>query len=390
MPKRTLSIELFDFFSYIKGKVGKVVERITSSAFTQQRHKLAPDVFIDMNRLLTREFYQDNEERVQLWNGFRLLSVDGSKITLPFSGELKQVYGTAQNQNTIADLIQARASVLYDVLNHLVIDALLTNPEKGEITLAHQHVKHIETGDLIIFDRGYPSFELAHEILQKKADFVFRCRHDFNNVTKQFLSSNIKEAIVEIQPKQNGSFKGKSITRKSVLKVRLINILLESGEHELLMTSLTDMDKYPYDLFKPLYFLRWNVESFYNRIKNILAIENFSGLCPNAIEQDFHCAMFISNVQSLIIDEAKSKVDDSCKDRKYEYKINTSVSLGFMKYRIIDLFIKQGSEVALQELEKILLTHLIPIKKGRKFKRENDKYRTRKKPPMFSNRKHVI
>jgi hypothetical protein len=390
MPKLTLSIELFGFFSYIKGKVGKAVDSITPSAFTQQRHKLTPDVFIAMNRLLTQEFYQNNEERVQLWSGFRLLSVDGSKITLPFSEELKQEYGIAHNQNAIDDLIQGRVSVLYDVLNQMVIDAQLTNPEKGEITLAHEHVKHILNGDLIIFDRGYPSFELAHEIFVKNADFVFRCRHDFNNITKQFISSAIKEAIVEIHPKQSGSFKGKSISKKSTLKVRLIKIPLENGEIELLMTSLTDMEKYSYDIFKPLYCMRWNIELFYNRIKNILALENFSGLCPNAIAQDFHCAIFISNVQSLIIDEAKSKVEETCNKRMYEYKINTSVSLGFMKYRIIDLFLKKGAEGTLQELENILVTQLVPVKKGRKFKREKDKYRTRKKPPMFSNRKRVI
>jgi|WetSurMetagenome_2_1015567.scaffolds.fasta_scaffold124693_1 hypothetical protein len=390
MPKRTLSLELYDFFSYIKGKLGKVISSITSSAFTQQRHKLSPDVFVDMNHLLISEFYQDNEERVQLWNGFRVLSVDGSKLTLPFSEELKQEYGIAHNQNAIIDLVQGRASVLYDVLNQLVIDALLTNPEKGEITLAHEHVSHVRNGDLIIFDRGYPSFELGYEIFQKNADFIFRCRHEFNNVTKQFISSGIKESIVEINSKQNGSFEGKGFTRKCSLKVRLISIPLESGEIELLMTSLTDMEKFPYDIFKPLYFLRWNIESFYNRIKNILALENFSGLCSNAIKQDFYCAMFISNVQSLIIDEAKSKVDKNCNGRKYEYKINTSVSLGFMKYRIIDLFMEKGAERALQELEKLLVNHLVPIKGGRKFKREKDKYRTRKKPPMFSNRKKVL
>lgn len=390
MPKRTLSIELYDFFSYIKGKVGKVVESITSSAFTQQRHKLNPDVFIDMNRLITDEYYQGNDQRVQLWNGFRLLSVDGSKITLPYSEELKGIYGITHNQNNNDDIIQARVSVLYDVLNQLVVDAKLTNPTLGEITLAHQHVSHILAGDLVIFDRGYPSFELANQILLQKANFIFRCKHDFSNATKQFISSGKTEAIVEIYPKQNGSFKGKSITRKSSMRVRFVRISLESGDIELLMTSLLDMGKYPYEIFKPLYFLRWNIETFYNRLKNILSVENFSGLCPNAIEQDFHCAMFISNVQSLIIDEAQTKAKENCKGRRYEYKINTSVSLGFMKYRIIDLFIKKGPSQTLQELEDILVTQLVPIKKGRKFKREKGKYRTRTKPPMFSNHKNTI
>jgi len=390
MPKRTLCIELHDFFLYVKGRLGNAVERITASAFSQRRHLLSPDVFVDMNRLLTNEYYQDNEERVKVWKGFRLLSVDGSKITLPYSDELKDEYGLTYNQNCIDNLIQARASVLYDILNQLVIDAALTNPEKGEITLAHQHTKYLEAGDLVIFDRGYPSFELAYEILGQQANFIFRCKHEFSNITKQFISTGKKEIITEIHPKQNGSFKGKQITRESALTVRLINIPLESGETELLMTSLTDIEKYPFDVFKPLYFMRWNVEVFYNRIKNILSVENFSGLSINTIEQDFHCAMFISNVQSLILDEANEKVKDNYSSRKYEYKVNTSVSLGFMKYRIIDIFIKKGSDKALHELEKILIQHLVPIQKDRKFERDTGKYRKRTQPPMFLNRKNVI
>lgn len=77
--------------------------------------------------------------------------------------------------------------------------------------------------------------------------------------------------------------------------------------------------------------------------------------------------MFISNVQSLIIDEAKSKVEETCNRRRYEYKINSLVSLGFMKYRIIDLFLKKGAEGTLQELEKLLVTHLVPVKKRKKI-----------------------
>jgi hypothetical protein len=390
MPKRTLSIELHDFYSFIKRNVEKAIDCITTSAFTQSRQKLNPDIFVDINRLLTLEFYSENEERIQLWEGFRLLSVDGSKITLPNSETLKEEYGTAHNQYKGDDVIQGRASVLYDVLNKMVIDALLTNPEQGEITLAHEHIKHIKAQDIIIFDRGYPSFELAYKILQQKADFVFRCKLDFSNATKQFISSGENETIVKIHPKQNGSYKGKAITKESSINVRFVRILLENGEVELLMSSLLDMDKYPHKIFKALYFQRWHIETFYNRIKNILAVENFSGLSPNAILQDFHCAMFISNVQSLIIEECKTKVEEKCIDRKYDYQINTSVSLGFMKHRIIDLFLQKGAQGALQELEALLITHLVPIQKGRRYKRETEKYRRRTKPSMFTNRKNVL
>ena len=390
MPKRTLAIELHDFFSYLKRSLGNIYTRITTSAFTQSRQKLNPDVFVDINRLLTSEFYTNNEERVKLWNGYRLLSIDGSKITLPCSEALKEYYSVAHNQYKNEDVIQARASVLYDVLNKIVVDSILSNTEQGEITLAHQHTLYLKENDLVILDRGYPSFELAHLILEQESDFIFRCKHDFSNATKQFIASGKDESIIKIQPKQNGSFKGKAITRKSSLDVRFIRIQLDTGEVELLMTSLLDTALIPLTLFKALYYKQWGIEIFYNRIKNILALENFSGLTPNAIQQDFYCAMFMSNIQTLIIEENESKVKEKYPDRKYEYQINTSVSLGLLKYRILDLFLQKGVQETLQELEELLITNLVPIKKGRKYKREPNKYRRRTKPPMFTNRKKVL
>ena len=389
MPKRTLSIELQSFFSYLRRGVGRFVS-ITTSAFTQSRQKLSPEVFVGINGVIIDEYYTDNDERVTLWNGHRLLSIDGSYICLPYSEELKSIYGIYRNQNKADDVILGRVSVLYDVLNDIVLEGFLLPKSEGEITMAHDHIKQIRKNDLVILDRGYPSFGLAYEILENESDFLFRCKHEFNNVTKQFMASDKRDDIVEIKSKQKQSFKNKIYTKDSNIQVRLTKIPLDSGEVELLMTSLIDSKKYPYECFKDLYFKRWGIEIYYDRLKNILNVENFSGLTNQAILQDFQCALFVSNVQSLIIEEAQLSANKKYNKRKYEYKINTSVSLGFLKYRILDLFIKKGAKITLEELEKILIEQVVPIRRNRKFKREPDKYRARSKPPMFKNRKGLI
>ena len=390
MPKKTLSIELHSFFSYIKNSISHAGRRISTSAFSQSRQNLSPDVFVGMNQVVIDEYYTDNDERVDLWKGHRLLSVDGSYITLPYSEALREIYGTSNNQNKTDDVILGRVSVLYDVLNNMVLEGILSPKTEGEVTLAHKHIKLLSDKDLVIFDRGYPSFALAYEILEKGANFLFRCKHDYNNVTKQFMISDKQEDIVEIKSKQKQSFKNKTYTKDSTIQVRLTKVPLDNGEVELLMTSLLDKEKYPYECFKRLYSKRWGIETYYDRLKNILNVENFSGLTNQSILQDFQCALFISNVQSLIIEEAQQSANEKYGKRKYEYKINTSVSLGFLKYRILDLFTKKGAKATLEELEKILVEQVVPVRKGRKFKREPDKYRQRTKPPMFKNRKRLI
>ncbi len=66
IPKRTLAIELHAFYDYIKGKLNKVVDGITASAFTQGRQKLSPEVFVGINQELIREYYNINHKDVYM------------------------------------------------------------------------------------------------------------------------------------------------------------------------------------------------------------------------------------------------------------------------------------------------------------------------------------
>ena len=390
MPKRTLCLEFQDFFSYLRKGFNTLTRKISTSAFTQSRKNLSPDVFNGMNQVLVDEFYTDNEERVNLWNGFRLLAIDGSTVSLPFSKDLKKQFGVVNTHSKVDDYILGRVSVLYDVLNNLALDGILCSTTMGEIAIAQNHVKLLGEKDLVILDRGYPCFDLAYRIIEQGADFLFRCKYSFNNVTKQFMAQNSDDSIVEIKAAKDTKFNTKHYTQNTTIKVRLIKVRLDNGEIELLMTSLLDSKRHPCKCFKSLYYQRWGVETYYDRLKNILTLENFSGLTQHAILQDFQCAIFISNVQTLIIEEAQQGIKNKYDKRKYEYKINSSICLGLMKYKIIDLFVNKGSETTLKELEEILIEHVVPIRKGRSFKRDVDKFITRKKPPMFKNRKRVL
>ncbi len=105
--------------------------------------KIKPEVFKELSKTLIDEFYADNELAVKLWKGFRLLAVDGSRITLPITKELKNLYGEARNQSKTS-IVQARCSVLYDVKNHFVLDGILAPLHTGEAKLAQSHLLHCQ------------------------------------------------------------------------------------------------------------------------------------------------------------------------------------------------------------------------------------------------------
>lgn len=388
---RSLSIEIVNFLSFLKRK-DIAQETFSKSAFVQARKKIKPEVFKHLNQRIIEEFYKDNSGVLRQFDNLRILAMDGSRLTLPFTKELEEIYGQTKNQ-TNTYIVQTKACVLYDLLNEICINGILSSIDTDERTQAKQLLEHCQANDLIIYDRGYPSFELIYEHYQKNLHFLMRMPLDFSQVVKDFVASGKTSQIVEIKPGQKKSFENKPYTKSSILKIRLLRITLNSGGIEVLATSLLDSKHYGNEVFKELYFKRWKIETYYDELKNKLKIEEFSGYSNQSILQDFYSTLFVSNIQTLIENEINEEIEkeSETKNIKYQYKINTTLSYGFMKDRILELFFtKNDMNDIINELKELFKKHLIPIRPNRKFERKIGKYRTRTKPIVTKNQKNSL
>jgi len=388
--RKSLSLEIGNFVKHVKFFIGNhKISEFSKSAFVQVRKKIDPEIFKHLNNKLITEFYTDNDASIKLWRGFRLLAVDGSRLTLPNTEELKNEYGQTNNQYP-SGIVQAKVSVLYDVLNNYVLDGKLTSVSVGEIASALNHLDYTSPKDLIIYDRGYPCFQLIFEHYRRNIDFVIRAKKNFNHQTMAFFTSGKITRIIKIYPGTNTKISDKPYNNQTYKMVRLVRVELPNGEPEILITSLLDTKKYPSKIFKSLYFQRWGVEKFYDEFKNKLKAEYFSGYSKNSILQDFYAALFVSNIQSLIVGEINEELQLN-KKTKYVYKVNNNLSYGLLKDRIVTLFYsKTQTDVIHAELKDLLKKHLIPIRPDRKFERHKDKYRNRQRPKVTKNMKDSI
>ena len=381
-------MEIENFISLFKNVFD--IKAFTKSAFVQYRKKLKPEIFQHLSDVIVQEFYTDNELGVKLWNGFRVFGVDGSVLTLPQTDELRNIYGEQKNQNQ-SGVVQARVSVLYDVLNNIVIEGILSPLTTGEGKLALEHLLHVNENDLIIYDRGYPSFELIYNHIKQNSNFVIRSKGSFSNITSAFIKRGKSTQIVDIYPGQHNKIIDKEYDKDTSVKVRLVRVELPSGEVELLITSLLDFTIHKTKDFKELYFKRWGIETFYDELKNKLKVENFSGYSNQSILQDFYAALFVSNVQTLIVSELEDEINEHTKETKYKYKVNSNLSYGFLKGRIVTLFFSNNNmDETIDELKTLFKKHLVPIRPNRSFTRNSDKYRTRKKPIVTKNQRDAF
>ena len=367
--------ELDEFFRVINGNELPDIE-VTSGAFSQARRKLNFQAFCDIISLIRDVFYQTFPWKT--WKGFRLLAIDGSAIKIKEADDYcKHYFGLIDNGSDTPYAL-ARISQCYDVLNHITLAAEISPNSIGERELALEHLAAIESiNDLILLDRGYPGFCFFRQILDSKRHFCARVAvGSWTSITKPFLESGFNEQIIEYKPSKNIQAECKQLGLSCApMSLRLIRIELSSGETEVLITSLTDCEKFSYLLFEELYHLRWPVEEAYKILKCRIEIENFSGKSLLAIKQDFFANVLMFDITSILIHPSDQEADSKSSTTKLDYKVNRTEALRKMKSFGILMLFKDRINYIIKRLHKFFIHNLTAIRKNRTFQRKkNRKY----------------
>lgn len=147
---------------------------------------------------------------------------------------------------------------------------------------------------------------------------------------------------------------------------------------------MLDEQKYPAAGFVALYSQRWGVETCFDVLKNVLVLENFSGYSQQVVEQDFYSCLFLLNVKALLAEELEVQLQARYGHRQHTYQLNTAVALSLLKDQIGELFNQQEPQAILDKLQTVLLQHVEPVRKGRKFERKKKWYHITK---LKKNRK---
>jgi len=334
---------------------------VTASAYSQARYKLKHSAFIELNRTAIVETVYGDEDYHKFW-GFRVLAVDGSKVVLPNTDNVRDEFGTITYSNgkdseIIGEHPYALASVLYDVLNRIAIDARLGKAKAYEIDLAVEHLAHTKAKDLLTMDRNYPSYRMLAELTQNERDYVIRCSAASFSVARKMLKgegSDSQTAILKPCAKQMPIIR--KLGLPTSLKVRFVRVKLNTGENEVLVTSLYNEERYPTIDFAELYYLRWGIETFYGLLKTRLELENFTGTQAEAVRQDFHASVYLTGLESILTDAAQKQLDS--KETKYPQTVNRSVSFNAIKNHAFDLlFGEDETDLIEEKLTALFLTN---------------------------------
>lgn len=353
--KCSLQVGLNAFFDAQKG--GEIA--CSKQAFSKGRQRIKPAAFQVLFQNVVDKFYEEAE--LTSWKGYQLFGIDGTRLNLPCTTELAELYGTQTSQG--APQVQALVSCVYDLLHGIIVDTRFERCNSSEREAAKEMIHSFQlknvSDPVFIMDRGYPSADLIDAIVTTGHKFIMRCSTEFLRSMKL--------------PEEDNTFEHKFVKLKHPLKLRVLKIQLPNGTIEYLATNLFDAS-ISLDDFKWAYRKRWGIETKYNDVKNKLEIENFTGYSPVAVLQDFYATMFLANLAGVLEYDLHEEIEaaHANPENRYAYRMNLAMTISELKRTVISM-LSTSSKLKREKLYAQMMIRLtravVPVRPNRSSER---------------------
>ena len=381
--RKTLRNNIDTYLKYVTDGVSSY----TKQSFSEQRININPEVFKKISLNYLKNIGYLNNKKVnpffRTFYGFRLYAGDGSLFEIPDKELTLKEFGFSESYNRVP---KVKFSGIVDVLNNFLIDGIMGRRGVGEQTLIHQNLQNV--ADLIvpqksifIFDRGYNSMELMTRIIHMNSFFVIRLRKDTYIGEREYMTSDDEILKIEIDKDRINKFKDKILKEKfkdlKYLKLRVVNIKLETGEIESLITNLPQ-DQISTENLNEIYQARWGIECSYKTLKQRLQIQNYTAQTEIGIQQDIYSTFLIYNLFSysrIYLNLLINKVNRQKGSKDY-YDVDQSNLISRIKIDIVEPILNPSK---IKEFMKNLIEKCTPgpnkIDKPRKYERKKENHK---------------
>ena len=301
----------------LEEEYGNGSKRPDKSALVKAMSKIDISYWRDLSSYILSE--SRKMATMKTYNGYRLFAIDSTTLALaPYDPLCFQEKMVTHGQ--VSSYYALHINSVYDVCNDMFIDTVIQkgkelDERKAAIEMAERLAK--ETGkQIILFDRGYPSYNLIAHLIANGQFFLIRCKNtdDIGGTLWKKYGGGKKEGSINVTvtlTRVSGQvFKGKSgyedyiyapknlkfdfLPEKSPLKrgggkrrpedvekalrecsyslsFRVVRVKIgEEGsenEYETLITNLSE-EEFSIEDLKALYFKRWSQEVAFRELKH--------------------------------------------------------------------------------------------------------------------------
>ena len=365
MEGQSIHKELYNF-------MGFKLSTPSTSAFVQQRAKIDVSAFQYLFEKFSNSFKSSNT-----FNGYELLAADGSDIHTPTNARDSDSYFQTSDKAKGYNLFHL--NTLYNLLDKRYVDAIIQPRRKSN--------EHGALSDMIdrasdrqnvilIADRGYEGYNTIAHIEQKGWNYLIRIKNnrgiaaqlslptedefdiDINLTLTRRQTNEIKENPDKYRTiMTNMIFDYLPLKSKNTypLNFRLVRIRLSDGTIETVVTNL-DRDKFPVNVLKKLYKMRWGIETSFRELKYNVGLSNFHSKKADFILQEIYARLTMYNISMIIT----MNVCVQQNNRAYIYQINFAEAIYICKH-----FIRNKESP--QNVEALIARNILPVRPDRTY-----------------------
>src|SRR5919112_4692611 len=239
------------------------------SAFTQARQRLgvAPlrHLFLQTARPMSNHQTQGASYR-----GWRLMGLDGTTLDLPDTPANDRTFGRPMTGRAPGAFPQVCLLALCELGTHAICGLAIKPIRHGEPSMVGQLLNHLGPGMLLIWDRGFFSYELIRAVCQRGAHILARVKS--NTILKPLYRLADGSYVAKLYPSASDRRRD---TRG--LMVRVIEYTHDdpnrpgAGERHRLITDILNPDDLPAQDAPLVYHERWEEELAFDEIKTHLS-----------------------------------------------------------------------------------------------------------------------
>lgn len=284
------------------------------------------------------ETYRDlmNAKELTFLNRFKdAVAIDGSVIAL--CRRVDAIF-TSVHKGKASLKLNAKCSLKLNVLTKLQVS-------EGK---RHDSRFKFVTGDsdiLYLCDLGYWSFTLFQRIIDAGSFFVFRLKNSCDPLitasTDPHLSHLIGKRLSDVKALLSEQSTLDVIVQLSSAQkprftenIRLVG-LVHQGEWHFYITNIVEAT-FTADLIYQLYALRWQVELYFDVIKNFLNLKHIISQTKNGIMIEIYSALILHVLTQIIIALAAQQHDVSIHD--FSFQRSFKIIKGFLLANLSHIF----------------------------------------------------
>jgi hypothetical protein len=200
------------------------------------------------------------------YRGMRLMAVDGFVLDVADTPENDRVFSRPGSGRSPGAFPQVRVLSLCEAGTHVLWRSLIKPCSCGEVPMARPLLRFLEENMLLLWDRGFLSYNLVQEVRQQGAHLLARVKKNLIFRPLRRLSDGSYLAKLYPSPRY------RERDQKGIL-VRIIEYTFEdpgrpgSGEKHRLLTTLLGSARHPAKRLIVVYHERWEEEITIDELK---------------------------------------------------------------------------------------------------------------------------